>query len=504
MLKTTVAIFIVLATLVFAFQSNWLVFTNDEGIILEPAQRVAGGLRPYVDFFANMSPPGSYWLQAAVFRLFGVYLRTGRLLVILDFAAQCALLFWMTARFSSRLTGFLVTFLYFVFQATVPGLLTPQHRWDSATLATISIALVCSLWDSPPARFCACLAFLAGLAAAGATLCTPSIALIALITAGFLLRARWIIFYAAGIALVAGAATVYMFHIGMFTAFLGQIHWLRSNYTAVNVMPYGSIIGGYSAILIGTNPVDTAIRLGLVVCLALPALLPPLNLVGWAVRLFRNTVEDTRAILYLLACSAAFVIGTLPRPDLMHLSFAAVPACALAAIYISRYAPPRAAAWLSIWFLLWACLFAFNAASGFGRLQPATSPVGELRVAPDQAADVRRMLATIKPGDGLYVHPYMPLLYFLTQAHNPTRFAFLGPGMMTKVEESDALADLSRTPPQWVFFLPLTREEFLRVFPGGVGLNQRFERIEDWIRTNYRPASPAVTLSGYQLWSRVR
>jgi hypothetical protein len=269
-------------------------------------------------------------------------------------------------------------------------------------------------------------------------------------------------------------------------------------------MPYGSIIGGYSAILIGTNPVDTAIRLGLVVCLALPALLPPLNLVGWAVRLFRNTVEDTRAILYLLACSAAFVIGTLPRPDLMHLSFAAVPACALAAIYISRYAPPRAAAWLSIWFLLWACLFAFNAASGFGRLQPATSPVGELRVAPDQAADVRRMLATIKPGDGLYVHPYMPLLYFLTQAHNPTRFAFLGPGMMTKVEESDALADLSRTPPQWVFFLPLTREEFLRVFPGGVGLNQRFERIEDWIRTNYRPASPAVTLSGYQLWSRVR
>src|SRR5579871_6216779 len=198
MWKTTVAIFVGLAALVFAFQSNWLVFTNDEGILLEPAQRVAGGLRPYVDFFAYMSPPGSYWLQAAVFHLFGTSLRTGRLLVILDFAAQCALLFWITAHFSSRRCGFIVTFLYFVFQATVPGLLTPQHRWDSATLATLSIALVCSLWDRPPGPLTAWLAFFAGMAAAGAALCTPSIALIALITAAFLIFQRLLVPYAAG------------------------------------------------------------------------------------------------------------------------------------------------------------------------------------------------------------------------------------------------------------------------------------------------------------------
>jgi hypothetical protein len=499
MLKTTFALFIVLAAVVFAFQSNWLVFTNDEGILLEPAQRAASGLRPYVDFFAYMSPPGSYWLQAAAFRIFGISLRAGRLLVILDFAAQCALLFWIVATFASRRAGLIVTFLFFVFQATVPGLLTPQHRWDSATLATLSIALSIACWrgtGGSPAP----LAFLAGMAAAAAALCTPSIALVGLLTA-VLLRRR-LAAYAAGAACISAAAVVYMLHAGMFTAFLDQIRWLRHNYTAVNGMAYGSVIGGYAGILMGSNPLDTGIRIGLVVCLALPALLPPLNIAAWAARFARKRVDDWEPVGYPLACSIAFAIGTLPRPDLMHLSFAAVPAYALAAIWIARYAPARAAGLVSVWFGLWACLFAFNAASGFARLQTINSPVGQLRVAPDQAGDVRRMLATIHPGDGLYVHPYMPLLYFLTQARNPTRFAFLGPGMMTSVEESQALDQLSLHPPQWIFYLPLTREEFLRVFPGGSGLNQRFERIEAWIQANYQPVQPAVTLSGYQLWSR--
>lgn len=499
MLKTTLAIFVVLAAVVFAFQSNWLVFTNDEGILLEPAQRVAGGLRPYVDFFAYMSPPGSYWLQAVVFRLFGIGLRAGRLLVILDFAAQCALLFWLTARFASRRAGFIVTALFFMFQATVPGLLTPQHRWDSATLATLSIVLSIAAYRRDRPRG---LSYLAGMAAAGAALCTPSIALVGLVTAVFAWDA--ILWYVAGAACVTATAGVYMLHAGMFAAFLDQVRWLQHNYTAVNGMAYGSVIGGYAGILMGTNPVDSAIRVGLVACLALPALLPPLNLAGWGWRFLRKPIEDRRAILYLLACSVAFVIGTLPRPDLMHLSFACVPAYALAAIWMVRYASPRPAAVVSIWFGLWAGMFALNAASGYAHMQNLDSPVGQLRVAPDQIADARRLFATVRPGDGLYVHPYMPLLYFLTQAHNPTRFAYLGPGMMTTVEESDALHDLERTPPQWVFYLPLTREEFLRVFPGGAGLNQRFDRIESWIQANYRPANPAVTLSGYQLWTRVR
>ena len=82
-----------------AMHGQRMVMTNDEGIVLESAQRMAAGGRIYVDFFGYMSP-GSYWLQALVFKLLGVALWTGRLIVILDFALQCALVYWLAARLS--------------------------------------------------------------------------------------------------------------------------------------------------------------------------------------------------------------------------------------------------------------------------------------------------------------------------------------------------------------------------------------------------------------------
>src|SRR5262249_26244303 len=90
-------IFLAAASVLLAWHGNRVVLTNDEGILLEPAQRIAFGERPYADFWTYMSP-GSYWLQAAVFRLFGVSLVTGRLIVILDVSLQCALVFWLAAR----------------------------------------------------------------------------------------------------------------------------------------------------------------------------------------------------------------------------------------------------------------------------------------------------------------------------------------------------------------------------------------------------------------------
>ena len=99
-IRIAVAIFAGVAALLLALHGQRMVLTNDEGIVLESAQRMATGGRIYVDFFGYMSP-GSYWLQALVFRLLGVALWTGRLIVILDFALQCALVYWLAARLAS-------------------------------------------------------------------------------------------------------------------------------------------------------------------------------------------------------------------------------------------------------------------------------------------------------------------------------------------------------------------------------------------------------------------
>src|SRR5580692_2142047 len=107
--RLAAAIFLAVAILLAVFHGNRVVATKDEGIILDSAQRIAQGSRPYVDFWAYMSP-GSYWLQAAVFRVFGVSMLTGRLIVIVDFSITCALVFWLTARLATLGAAFAVVF----------------------------------------------------------------------------------------------------------------------------------------------------------------------------------------------------------------------------------------------------------------------------------------------------------------------------------------------------------------------------------------------------------
>ncbi len=79
---TSVLVFAVSASLLWWMYGNQLILnTNDEGIYLDAAERILHGQQPYRDFFGYMSP-GSFWMQALAFRLFGVTLAAGRLLVI--------------------------------------------------------------------------------------------------------------------------------------------------------------------------------------------------------------------------------------------------------------------------------------------------------------------------------------------------------------------------------------------------------------------------------------
>src|SRR3974390_1839180 len=99
--KYSLWVFLFVGALLLLLHGNRFVLTNDEGILLGPAQRMAEGARPYVDFFGYMSP-GSYWIQASLFKLFGVTLWAARVPVILDLSLQCALLYWLISRLGTR------------------------------------------------------------------------------------------------------------------------------------------------------------------------------------------------------------------------------------------------------------------------------------------------------------------------------------------------------------------------------------------------------------------
>ena len=497
-----VLLFVGVTALLLRVDTNHLVFTNDEGIILDAASRMLHGQTLYRDFFGYMSP-GSYWLQEGAFRLFGESQFAGRLIVILDFALECALVFWMTARLAGRKAGFLAAALFFAFQATPPELLTAQHRMDSTALSLGSIAL-CLEGQRRRGWYW----FAGGITVSAAALCTPSVALLAPVTLLWIavtpsLR-RFLISYAGGALAGVLAIVAALWATGLLFPMLGQIAWLGRNYTSVNYMPYGSLIGGYRQAL-AQGP--TVLGAALLLCSVLPAVLPVAALAGWTASLAGDRIERKWAVEngvpYLLAAMAVYVAIEYPRADVMHLAFVAPLPYVLAGAWVARHLPRLVALSLTLFLGLGGTLFLAEAARGFTGQTRVRTPAGTLRASPQDAAALQQLLARIHPGDSLYVHPYMPLLYFLTQAVNPTRFSYLAPGMMTLREERVALGELHANPPQWVLWLPLSRPEFLRVFPNAGKLAHGFPTLEAWMRHEYRPLNPPVIVAGYQLFSRI-
>lgn len=497
-----IVIFLVVALVLVLVQGNRFVLTNDEGIILDAAQKMAAGARLYVDFFGYMSP-GSYWLQTLMFRLFGVSLLTGRIPVILDLSLQSALLYWLTARLSSRRTAAAAVLVFTGFQIADPGFLTAQHRWDSATLALAGLCLAIS-----PGRI--------RLAASGALLaaaawCTPPVALVLAVTAVWLAaspeRRKLLLPFASGAAAVSAFAAAYLATQGALTAFVQQMFWLQRNYAGVNTMPYGSVLGGYASLLEGsTGSGEKIVRLLLIACLALPAILPPVAALLWALALWRRKMprQMRDAIGLLLLSMAALVAGTFPRADLTHLAWVAALPYALAAAAVATLAPSRMGTLLACALILPAWLFASNQFAGWRSLSRLSTPAGTVRISAALAPEMQNLLNKVQPGESLYVHPYMPLLYFMTRTRNPTRFSYLAPGMMTKAQELEVLSTLQSAPPQWVMLLQLDEAELLRVFPGAAGRGARFEEIESWIRRNYQAVEPAVSPGAYRLWKRMQ
>jgi 4-amino-4-deoxy-L-arabinose transferase-like glycosyltransferase len=505
--QTTIAaaIFLSVAALLLIFHGQRMVLTNDEGIVLESAQRMAAGSRLYVDFFGYMSP-GSYWLQTLVFRLLGIALWTGRLIVILDFALQCSLVYWLTARLASWRAATTVTLIFAGFQVADPAFLTSSHRWDSATFALAGLCLAVSAVRNHRGwwRWAA-----SGAALAAAAWCTPSVAIVAVVAAVWLAASRerrgHLFPLLGGAAAIGVAGIAALASTGSLGAFFAQMAWLRRNYSGVNVLSYGSIIGGYHALLEGSHGIlEMTVRMILIGCVALPAILPALSILLGGFALGRGKAGEQRDVLtLLLPAVAALAITAFPRADVMHLAFIAALPYALAGSALANLLPARAASWLALGSMVLAAVFASNYIRGWRESSPVSSPAGTLQVAREQAPDIQRLMQQVHSGDSLFVYPYMPVEYFVTQARNPTRYSYLMPGMMTRSQETEALGELEARPPEWLLYMPLSREELLRVFPNGAGLDWHFPELESWMQRNYRPVDdPPVSVGGYRLWRR--
>jgi 4-amino-4-deoxy-L-arabinose transferase-like glycosyltransferase len=471
--------------------SRFILANNDEGIYLSGAMRLLDGEVPYRDFFYYL-PPATLMTHAAALRLLGEKLWAARIPLAFDIGILSACTFWLTARLAGTRTAFIAVFCFLAFETAEYDRLVADHRWDSSAWATLAITLTVALIDSPSRIR----AIAAGAAAAMAAWSTTPVALVSvtILAASVIIRrlrpiAVWI---------ATGAAACSFFFVAWLGArsdlrkFWSAILWPATHYSAANRTPYGWVIGGYANLFQGVSHSELLFVSIFLVFLSLPAILPLFG-IGWLIAIVRRPKEPRAVIAVMLAGMAALVLSTLPRPDLIHLMYISPIAYALGAAAIARMTVPRMVASVAIASLLMAAVDYWIAA-GRRIFEPSIATrVGRVRGTEGDLSVLGLVTDHVRPGDTFFAFPYWPNFYLLTGGRNPTRFAYLQPGMFSTDDERTALAELEANPPRWILYVDTPAESYLRIWPGSDPARLRFPLIEDFIATRYQTAEKRGT-----------
>ena len=175
-----------------------------------------------------------------------------------------------------------------------------------------------------------------------------------------------------------------------------------------------------------------------------------------------------------------------PKLDLGHLIYPSPVYYALAAALVSHSSLRKqwimpitigllAAAGVSV-------LFTFS-----NRIKeiPTVTHVGIASMNPEESGWLSILQKHVCSGDSLFVFPYMPAFYFALDAQNPTRYCFLQPGMSTASDEANVLTALQRNPPQWIIYMTVQPNAYLRIWPASVRSRLQMVSIEHFIARDY-------------------
>jgi hypothetical protein len=464
--RQAAAVFLLAAALLWWLAGDRLVLTNDEGIYLSHAARIAEGETLYRDLFA-LTGPASFWLLALAFRLAGVTLAAAHAVLVLQLALLTTLVFLAARRLAAPAPAAIASFIFLALNAADPAMLTNNHRWDSCLYAVAGVLLI---WHARP--------FPGGLLLALAVWATPTLAITAL-TALFAARllGQPLLPIAAGGAAGALAGLAALFATHSLQPFWQSLLWASSNYSEANRMAYGAIIGGYSALFQGADgPFDLALRAAIVIGLTLPAWLPPLA----------STIavhSRRRELLFLSACGLSMIAASAPRLDVAHLIFAAPLFYAVAASALHR------ARWTILPVGALAGVFLFSAVLQRLSTVPVATPVGIVRTDPASAQLLNWLTARVQPGESFFSFPYVPIANFVTRSRTVSRFSFLQPGLFTESDEQLAIDDLLRHPPAKILFKDAPKVEYLRIWPASNPQRLELRLLHRFVLTHYQQAA---------------
>ena len=507
----------------------------DEGIVLQGAQRILRGQVAYRDFFSFYTP-GSFYLLAGLFRIFGNSLIVARTALAFSGSISSVVTYLLARRVCARSTALVTAAL--VTLTALPFRFLVLHNWDSTLCACLALYFAVRLVESGAAAWAfgagsfATLTFLFEQSKGVGLLIGLGAGLIAIyfvngphrsINDGSVNRVGGAALAAAGLGLTWPfvATLAYFGAQHALPAMLADWIWPLKHYSAANRVPYGyqdwsddtrqllfgsgSGVGRWVALL-AVSP-----------CFVIPAL--PIVSIGlllyWLAQAksrFRTPAEtrmkngtksscppqsppDQGICAYYILINAT-IAGLLlsvvsARADIIHFMYLApVFFLVLAWLMDDRDIPgqvfrairPWLNAWVGVAFLALSLPLLLRGVAGSDSLPTRAGRV----TIPASDTVIPYVQAHVQPGEPLLVYPYLPLYYYLTATSNPTRYDYLQSGMNTAEQSLEMISSLETQRVDAVLFEDSFPLKIANAWPETPLSAIASDRVGDYILQHYK------------------
>ena len=519
-----VSVLFVLSFLYLCLFRHFTAMEPDEGILLQGAQRILAGQVLYRDFFSFYTP-GSYYALALVFRIFGSSLAVARTALALTGAVLSVVTYLLARRVCSRTIALTLAALGTL--TTLPYRFMVLHNWDSTLWVCLALYCAVRLLETPGRKWAFALGSFASLTvlfeqSKGAGLCLGlSVGFLAVV---LLQERRSLLCRAHVLAMMFGLAWPFVLTFTYFTSqhatstMLADWLWPLEHYSRANRVPYGyqNWSDETRHLLFRTGSLlERVIKiLAVSPCLWIPVL--PVIAVGllgyWIVQTRRRRAPDEKSAYYVIIAAAyagLWLSIVITRADIIHFMYLQPFNCLVLAWILDgcdlpgqlvRSARPLLVAYVVVAFVAFA--LAPLAAVGSAASQVATRRGIVKTREKDTVIDY--VQAHVPAGEAILVYPYLPLYYYLTGTFSPGRYDYFQPGMHTKEQADEIIAQLASRRVRVVLFETSFAEKIPRTWPETPLTAIAQDRVGEYIARNYRPCRGLTSAAGWRFLFMVR
>jgi len=482
----------------------------DEGIVLAGAQRILDGQLPYRDFFSFYTP-GSFYLTALLFKVFGSSIVVARGALVVFGASFAALTYVLARRACSQAIALLVGIL--VAMTAVPYRFLVLHNWDStfwACLATYSavrwLESSRGLWAFAAGAF-ASLTFLSEQSKGAGMYLGFVIALLTFAISGERISKVWTLVLGALCPLILTFTYFGSRHaIGpMFSAWV----WPLRHYSIANRVPFGYQNWSDDAREMLFHTGSFGIRAAKFLAVSPGFVVPvmPLMAIGllvcWTIQLRRR--QNPLAAHRVLICSlisGLLVSVIVVRADIIHFMYLAPLFYLVLAWMLDAQGPnggvinvirPYVRAYVVVAFgLMGAALLV----SALGAHVQVETRRGLIRSREKDVALEYTQNHT-SAGEEILVYPYLPLYYYLTATRSSSRYDFFQPGMNTPEQAQEIIHSLQSDGVRTVLFESSFAEKIPNSWPDTPLSAIVKDPVADYIVRNFRVCSSLRSAAGW-------